>query len=127
MISTVLNKDLYSFKASLNKIELEYSSLLPLSHYLIITNVTSNKIIYNFACEGYGGYIDGTSLVLETSTSDMLDSDILQIVTYDTGSELEKEAQVTRTQTNIMLKVLTSIDEKLDTTNKYLRKIYSTE
>lgn len=47
---------------------------------LLITNITTNKIIYNFACSTEGGELNGNTLTLVTNTSTMLPSDKLIIV-----------------------------------------------
>lgn len=47
---------------------------------LLITNLTRNKIIYNFACPTEGGTLTGNTLVLVTDTSTMSSSDKLLVV-----------------------------------------------
>lgn len=46
---------------------------------LIITNLTSNRMIYNFASNGKGGSLEDTTLTLGYDTSGMADDDVLQI------------------------------------------------
>ena len=61
--------------ADYNKIELE--------NVLIITNVTSNVIIYNFADNLLGGTVSGNVLTLTYNTASMNDIDDLQIFIDD--------------------------------------------
>jgi flagellin-like hook-associated protein FlgL len=80
----------YNFNSNSGIVRLiEYSDLL-LENFLLITNVTQNKIIYNFADPNAGGYITGTnndSLQVNYITSGvMTDSDRLQIF-YDVPNE----------------------------------------
>ncbi len=72
----------YLFDASARTITfLDYSSVL-LDSVLLITNVTDNAIIYNFAGVGKGGTVSGNVLTLDFDTTAMADTDSLQIY-YD--------------------------------------------
>lgn len=72
----------YSFDASARTITfLDYSSIF-LDSVLLITNVTDNVIIYNFAGSGKGGTVSGNVLTLAFDTTTMADTDSLQIY-YD--------------------------------------------
>lgn len=74
----------YLFDASAKTITfLDYSSIL-LESVLLITNVTDNLIIYNFAVSGKGGTVSGNVLTLVYDTTAMADTDDLQIF-YDDG------------------------------------------
>ena len=74
----------YSFTASTGVIVLnDYTSILH-DGLLVITNVTSNIIIYNFADATKGGVVTGNSINLTYDTSAMSDTDSLQIW-YDDG------------------------------------------
>lgn len=66
----------------------QYTSILNKENLLLITNTTTNSILYNPYCEGYGGTINTTnySIALFVSTLNMTDSDNLQIILNDTGS-----------------------------------------
>lgn len=74
-------KGTYLFKPSTNTIvfsNLEQS--ITLANILLITNVTANTIIYNFADSTKGAVsFDGTTLVLDYNTSTMNSSDVLQV------------------------------------------------
>jgi hypothetical protein len=72
----------YTFNAASKTVTfLGYSRIL-LDSILIITNVASNTIIYNFAGTGKGGTVSGNVLTLDFDTSAMSNSDPLQIY-YD--------------------------------------------
>jgi hypothetical protein len=72
----------YTFDASEQTITFsDYTSIL-LESVLIITNVTDNIIIYNFAGTGKGGSVTDNTLTLTYDTTGMDDGDDLQIY-YD--------------------------------------------
>ena len=72
----------YTFNAASKTITfLGYSRIL-LDSVLLITNVTDNVIIYNFAGAGKGGTVSGNVLTLEFDTTTMSNGDSLQIY-YD--------------------------------------------
>jgi hypothetical protein len=57
-----------------------------LESILLITNVSSNQIIYNFADPCYGAGVNGNTVTLVYDTTSMSSSDALQIY-YDDNSE----------------------------------------
>ncbi len=69
----------YTFNAAAKQITFNTSETISLQQLLIITNVTDNLIIYNFADPNYGGTITNNVLTLTYNTSLMSDSDSLQI------------------------------------------------
>jgi len=69
----------YTFNAAAKQITFNTSEAISLQQLLIITNVTDNLIIYNFADPNYGGTITNNVLTLTYNTSLMSDSDNLQI------------------------------------------------
>jgi hypothetical protein len=72
----------YTFNAASRTVTfLGYSRIL-LDSVLLITNVTDNVIIYNFAGSGKGGIVSGNVLTLDFDTTTMSNSDSLQIY-YD--------------------------------------------
>lgn len=77
--------DTYTFNASAKTIVFKEAYLL--SQLLLITNVTTNEIIYNFASPGSGGSINNGVLTLDFDTTGMNSSDSLQIFVdvEDTG------------------------------------------
>ena len=74
----------YAFTASpVGRVQLIGYPTITLDQILLVTNVTSNTIIYNFADPARGGYLQGNVLVLSASTTSMLSSDRLQIFVDD--------------------------------------------
>jgi hypothetical protein len=69
----------YTFNAATKQITFNTSETITLPQLLIITNVTDNLIIYNFADPNYGGTITNNVLTLTYNTSLMSDNDSLQI------------------------------------------------
>lgn len=80
----------YSFSSNSGIVQLTQYSGLVLENFLLVTNVSKNKIIYNFADSTAGGYITGVgnnSIKLNYITSGvMADSDRLQVF-YDVPNE----------------------------------------
>ena len=72
----------YTFDASEKTIT--FSGAMELEGFLIITNVTDNIIVYNFADPSLGGSVTGAVLTLDYNTTSMSDTDDLQIF-YDDG------------------------------------------
>jgi len=80
----------YSFSSNSGIVQLTQYSGLVLENFLLVTNVTQNKIIYNFADPTAGGYITGlgnNSIKLNYVTSGVMsNSDRLQVF-YDVPNE----------------------------------------
>lgn len=74
----------YSFSASAKTVTFTDYTTIRLDSILLITNVTDNIIIYNFASSLLGGTVSGNVLTLTYDTSSMDDTDKLQIF-YDDG------------------------------------------
>ena len=73
-------------------------SNITLDNLLLITNVTANEIIYNFADPAKGGTISTNVLTLEFDTSSMTGADALQIWYWkDDGKTLTREDSVDST------------------------------
>jgi hypothetical protein len=69
----------YTFNASAKQIRFNTTSVIGLEQLLIITNVTDNIIIYNFADPSAGGTISNNVLTLDYNTVSMSNTDSLQI------------------------------------------------
>jgi hypothetical protein len=69
----------YSFNSAAKTVTFNTSDVITLEQLLIITNVTTNKIIYNFADPNAGGIIVNNVLTLDFNTTTMSSSDKLQI------------------------------------------------
>ena len=71
--------DDYSFNASTKKITLNELTSIKIEQILLITNITDNTIIYNFADNSLGGSVVGNVLTLKYDTTLMDNLDSLQI------------------------------------------------
>lgn len=69
----------YTFNAATKEVTFVTTSTIGLSQLLIITNVTTNQIIYNFADPNAGGTIVNNVLTLDFDTTSMSNTDSLQI------------------------------------------------
>jgi hypothetical protein len=69
----------YSFNAAAKQVTLADYTAIDLESLLLITNVTTNTIIYNFAGQGKGATVSGNVLTLDFDTTSMSNSDSLQI------------------------------------------------
>lgn len=69
----------YSFNAATQQITFNTTNTIGLEQLLIITNVTDNIIIYNFADPAAGGTISNNVLTLDYNTTSMSNTDSLQI------------------------------------------------
>lgn len=69
----------YTFTASAQDITLNTTESISLENVLLITNVTSGSIIYNFSNPAQGGTISNNVLHLDYNTGEMSDLDALQI------------------------------------------------
>jgi len=72
----------YTFNKTAKTISFTDYKTISLDGLLLITNVTSNIIIYNFASPALGGSVSGNTLTLNYDTSSMSNTDKLQIL-YD--------------------------------------------
>lgn len=69
----------YTFNAATKEVTFVTTSTIGLSQLLLITNVTTNQIIYNFADPNAGGSIVNNVLTLDFDTTAMSNTDSLQI------------------------------------------------
>jgi hypothetical protein len=102
---------------------------ITLDSVLLITNVTSNIIIYNFADPTAGGSVNGNVLTLEYNTTAMNSSDKL-IIYYDdpvnipaTDSTIQSLINLTQIQTDTvgLLKRISEYTSNLDVTDQSQR------
>lgn len=75
----------YTFNAAAQTIAFVDQTSIDLESVLLITNVTSNVIVYNFADPALGGTVSSNVLTLTYDTTSMSNSDALQIF-YDDGA-----------------------------------------
>jgi hypothetical protein len=85
----------YTFDASEKKVTFTGINPISLASILLITNVTDNIIIYNFADPTLGGTVATNVLTLTFATTSMDDTDKLQIW-YDDGAAQITQATVTK-------------------------------
>lgn len=69
----------YTFNAASKQITFNTTDVVTLEQLLVITNVTTNRIIYNFADPSAGGSIVNNVLTLDYDTTSMSSADKLQI------------------------------------------------
>lgn len=74
----------YSFDTLSKQITFTDYTAIRIENVLVITNVSTNQIIYNFASPTLGGLANGNVLTLNTNTVGMTNNDKLQIF-YDDG------------------------------------------
>lgn len=86
----------YTFNPTTKEIVFLDYTTIDLERILIVTNVTINTIIYNFANSLQGGSIDGNVLTLNYNTSSMNNTDKLQIYyeTIDTPSSEQTQKEI---------------------------------
>jgi hypothetical protein len=85
----------YTFNAGTRQITLTDYTSVNLESFLLITNVTDNIIIYNFADPAKGGTVSTNVLTLDYDTTAMSNGDTLQIFIDDgekSASETTLEA-----------------------------------
>ena len=108
----------YTFSAAAKQITFTDYPSLKLDQILLVTNVTDNVIIYNFADPTAGGTLAGNVLTLLYNTTTMSNTDRLQIfiddlVTPSTEASLTA-VQVKIDSTNTLLNVLTGKNETIN-------------
>ena len=69
----------YTFNSALKTVTFNSLATISLEQLLLITNVTTNTIIYNFASPDLGGTVSGNTLTLDYNTATMSSTDKLQI------------------------------------------------
>ena len=77
----------YSFNPATGVITFSDYSSIKLENVLLVTNVTTNVMIYNFAVPALGGSVTGNQLDLDYNTSSMSSTDRLQIFYEETASK----------------------------------------
>lgn len=69
----------YTFNSTNKTVTFNTKNVINLNNILLITNVTRNIIIYNFANPSLGGTLSNNVLTLTYNTTTMSSSDLLQI------------------------------------------------
>jgi hypothetical protein len=109
----------YSFNAAAKQITLTDYTSIDLESLLIITNVSSNIIIYNFAGQGKGATIAANVITLDFDTTAMSNSDKLQIFIDDGESPATNSALET---IDLLLSQLLKRSESLAVTDTAQRQ-----
>jgi len=122
MNKLILRDTDYTFNASRGTIT--FTDTIELSDILVITNLTDNSIIYNFACEGYGGDISGKVLTLDFNVSSMSSSDKLQIIIYSNQSEGEISINAYLDVIEKNTRALNNIAELLTIQNELIKEMF---
>lgn len=106
----------YTFNPAAKTITFNDYSLIELQGLLLVTNVTTNQIIYNFADPCYGGGVNGNTVTLVYNTVAMSSTDALQIY-YDDASETPATEQTLQNmeEQNLLLRKLLKTTESLAT------------
>lgn len=86
------------------------ADFVSLDAILLITNVTDNVIVYNFAGVGKGGTLSGTTLTLDYDTSGMDNGDSLQIFVDDL---VTPSTSVNQTTLNDLIGTLQELSARL--------------
>lgn len=127
MTKRILDPIEYTFDASAKTIT--FTNEILLRHLLLVTNLSSNNIIYNFACDGFGGTLSNNILTLEYDTTSMSTTDLLSVIVYkedpleDPIEETNSLLTIIRKQTSLQ----EAMYEEMVEQTKYLRKIYNPE
>jgi len=91
----------YAFDASAQTITFSGLGTVALEDIFLITNVTDNIIIYNFASAALGGVMASNVLTLDFDTTSMDDADELQIVmNYNATTDFNLSSQKVIPQAN---------------------------
>ena len=105
----------YTFDATTKKITFNVTDVVSLNRVLIITNVTTNVIIYNFANPLQGGAITNNVLTLDYDTTSMSNSDSLQIFLDLYGSPSTESTSIATNESIKLLRRLVKLSEPLGT------------
>jgi len=120
----------YSFSAASKQITLLDFTSLEKERLLLITNVTDNIILYNFANPLAGGTIAGNIITLTYDTTGMSDGDDLQIY-YDSANvspatdemlSLMSEQLTTLQEQNLLMRRLLKLNESNATVDPSMRQ-----
>lgn len=108
MKTQILN---YTFNKTAKTVTFTDYTTIRLDSLLLITNVTDNIIVYNFASPLLGGTVSGNVLTLTYDTSAMDDTDKLQIF-YDDGDVQPANSEL-QTTLNSLTETLQELTARL--------------
>jgi len=102
----VLYQD-YNFNASEGKVTFNTTEVVRLENVLLVTNVTDNIIIYNFADPILGGTISNNVLTLTYNTTLMSNTDSLQIYLDLYGTPATEETlDILKNQNDLLRRII---------------------
>ena len=111
----------YTFNAAAQKITFPGYVTLSLASFLIITDKTANKIIYNFADPTAGGTISGNVLTLTYNTVGLSNTDQL-LIYYDDGTVQARDAtlQLMENQNDLLRRMVKLLESSgtVDSSNR---------
>lgn len=102
----------YTFNAGAQTVTFTDYTTIRLESVLLITNVTDNVIVYNFADLGFGGSVTDNILTLAYNTTGMDDTDSLQIF-YDDNDVQPANAEL-QTTLNSLTGTLQELTARLE-------------
>jgi hypothetical protein len=112
----------YTFNAATKQITFNTTDVVSLNQVLVITNVTDNIIIYNFADPAKGGTILNNVLTLTFDTTTMSNTDSLQIFLDLYGTPSTEETTVLLNESVVLLRKMVKLMEPLGTQDTQQRQ-----
>jgi hypothetical protein len=117
----------YTFNASAKTITFNTTDTVRLESVLLVTNVTDNIIIYNFADPALGGTITNNVLTLTYNTATMSNTDSLQIYLDLYGTPATEETLSILKDQNDLLRRMVQIVNPLATQDSAQRQRIAVE
>jgi hypothetical protein len=112
----------YTFNASAKTITFNTTDTVRLESVLLVTNVTDNIIIYNFADPSLGGTITNNVLTLTYNTTGMSNADSLQIYLDLYGTPATEETLNILKDQNDLLRRIIQVVNPLATQDNFQRQ-----
>jgi hypothetical protein len=112
----------YTFNASAKTITFNTTDTVRLENVLLVTNVTDNIIIYNFADPTLGGTISNNVLTLTYNTATMSNTDSLQIYLDLYGTPATEETLTILKDQNDLLRRIIQVVNPLATQDSAQRQ-----
>ena len=114
----------YTFSPSTKQVTFITTQTITLERLLLITNVTTNQIIYNFADPNTGGTLSGKVLTLSYNTTAMSASDKLQIYLENGYSPASDETlQLVNEQTELLRRMTKLMEPSANQNSVGLQRI----
>jgi hypothetical protein len=107
-------------------IEIDVNIKFEAKNLNLIISTSSNKILYNFACDDKTANVNGQIITLLNEEIDTTEDLLTIIMSFEEGSEIAKLNENILWNKRIQHILLHMLDEQM-ITNKYLQKIYNPE